>query len=60
LNDTNADTWDSNYPVFGKVIVGVDVVDAIGQVPINPINPQYPNDGKSVQDVTLTKAELVT
>jgi peptidylprolyl isomerase len=60
LNDTNAATLDSNYSVFGKVIVGMDVVDAIGQVPINPTNPQYPNDGKPVQDVTLTKAELVT
>ena len=60
LNDTNAATLDSNYSVFGKVIAGMDVVDAIGQVPINPTNPQYPNDGKPVQDVTLTKAELVT
>lgn len=60
LNDTNAAILDSNYSVFGKVIVGMDVVDAIGQVPINPTNPQYPNDGKPVQDVTLTKAELVT
>jgi cyclophilin family peptidyl-prolyl cis-trans isomerase len=51
---------DSNYSVFGKVRAGMEVVDAIGQVPINPTNPQYPNDGKPVQDVILTKAELVT
>jgi cyclophilin family peptidyl-prolyl cis-trans isomerase len=46
LNDTNAATLNSNYSVFGKVIAGMDVVDAIGQVSKNPTNLQYPNYGK--------------
>jgi cyclophilin family peptidyl-prolyl cis-trans isomerase len=49
---------DSNYSVFGQVVQGMDVVDAIGQVPITPTNPQYPNDGKPVQDVTVQTARL--
>jgi peptidylprolyl isomerase len=49
---------DTNYSVFGQVVQGMDVVDAIGQVPINPTNPQYPNDGKPVQDVTVQTARL--
>ena len=57
LNDTNT-FLDSNYSVFGEVIAGMDVVDAIGQVPINPYNPLYPNDGKPKQNVTLLTAQL--
>jgi len=62
LNDTNAATLDSNpgYSVFGKVIAGmVNVVDAIGRVPIVPTDPQNPNDGKPVQDVLLIRAEII-
>jgi peptidylprolyl isomerase len=59
LNDTNAATLDSNYSVFGMVVSGMDVVDAISQVPITPTNPQYPNDGKPVQDVTLISAQFI-
>jgi peptidylprolyl isomerase len=54
LNDTNAASLDSNYSVFGEVIAGMDVVDAISQVPINP-----PNDGKPLQDVTLIEAQFI-
>lgn len=57
LNDTNAAKLDSNYSVFGRVTAGMDVVDAISQVPINPGLSE--NDGKPVQDVTLTKAEII-
>jgi cyclophilin family peptidyl-prolyl cis-trans isomerase len=57
LNDTNAANLDSNYSVFGRVTAGMDVVDAISQVPINPGLSE--NDGKPVQDVTLTKAEII-
>jgi cyclophilin family peptidyl-prolyl cis-trans isomerase len=57
LNDTNT-FLDSNYSVFGEVIAGMDVVDAIGQVPINPTNPLYPNDGKPKQNVTVMTAQL--
>jgi cyclophilin family peptidyl-prolyl cis-trans isomerase len=51
LNDTNSETLDSNYSVFGTVIAGMDVVDAIGQVATDSNN-------KPLQDVTITKAEF--
>jgi peptidylprolyl isomerase len=54
LNDTNAASLDNNYSVFGEVTTGMDVVDAISQVPISP-----PKDGKPLQDVTLIKAQFI-
>lgn len=55
LNDTNAATLDSNYSVFGRVISGMDVVDAFSHVPIYPAN-----DGKPLTDVTLIVAQLIS
>jgi cyclophilin family peptidyl-prolyl cis-trans isomerase len=55
LNDTNAASLDSNYSVFGRVVGGMDVVDAISRVPIYP-----PNDGKPLQDVTLISAKVIS
>ena len=43
---------DSNYSVFGNVIAGMDVVDAISQVPTDNEKPK--------QDVTITKALILT
>jgi len=43
---------DTNYSVFGKVVVGMDVVDAIGNVPTDT------ND-KPLQNVTIIRAELI-
>jgi peptidylprolyl isomerase len=43
---------DSNYSVFGKVVAGMNVVDAISNVPTDT------ND-KPLQDVTIIMAELV-
>ena len=43
---------DSNYSVFGKVVSGMDVVDAIGNVSTDA------ND-RPLQDVTLIRAELI-
>jgi peptidylprolyl isomerase len=43
---------DSNYSIFGKVITGIDVVDAIGHKPTDT------ND-KPLQDVTVIRAELI-
>jgi len=43
---------DSNYSVFGKIVAGIDVVDAIGNKPTDT------ND-KPLQDVTVIRAELI-
>lgn len=56
LNDSNAAKLNSSYSVFGMVTAGMDVVDAISQVPITP--GLSATDGKPVQDVTLIKAEI--
>lgn len=42
---------DGVHPVFGRVIAGMDVVDAISQVPVNNEKPEEP--------VVLVKAVLV-
>jgi len=44
---------DSNYSVFGGVIDGMGVVDAIGKVSTD-------NNDKPLQDVRMTKAELIS
>ena len=44
---------DSNYSVFGGVVAGMDVVDAIGDVSTDA------ND-RPLQDVTLIRADLIT
>jgi len=43
---------DRNYSVFGKVIAGMDVVDAIGNKPAD-------SNDKPLQDVTVSRAELI-
>ncbi len=45
-----------NYTIFGKVISGQDVVDKIGQAPINP--QMGPTDGTPVTKITITKATV--
>jgi len=42
---------DSNYSVFGRVIAGMDVVDAIGKVSTD-------SNDKPLEDLTLIKAEF--
>jgi peptidylprolyl isomerase len=58
LNDTNAASLDSNYSVFGMVISGMDVVDAIGRVPINPTNSA--TDGTPITPVTIISAQFIS
>ena len=50
-NSGDPENLDDNYSVFGRVIAGMDVVDAIGNV-------QTENE-KPLTDVTITKAEFV-
>ena len=52
INLVNNNRLDSLHPVFGRVIAGMEVVDAIGKVPTGEEN-------KPLQDVTISKAELV-
>ena len=58
LNDSNAASLDSNYSVFGKVIAGMDVVDAISQVPFTPVLSS--TDGTPLQPVTMTKVMFIS
>jgi cyclophilin family peptidyl-prolyl cis-trans isomerase len=46
-----------NYTIFGKVIKGMDVVEKIGQVEIEPI--MGPNDGRPKVDVVIKKIRIV-
>ena len=52
LNDRNSASLDANYTVFGRVIAGMDVVDAIGLVQTN-------TNQRPTQEIRLIKAELV-
>jgi peptidylprolyl isomerase len=47
-------TFDTNYPVFGNVIDGMDVVDVIGKVPTSG----SPTD-RPLQNITIIRAELI-
>jgi peptidylprolyl isomerase len=48
----NSDTLDSNYSVFGTVVAGMDVVDAIGALPTDA-------NEKPLQQVTIIKAQFI-
>jgi peptidylprolyl isomerase len=52
-NSNRYASFDSTYSVFGKVIEGMDVVDAISRLATDE------ND-RPLQDVTLVKAELLS
>lgn len=46
--------FDTKYPVFGNVVEGMEVVDAIGKVPTSGA----PND-RPLQNVTIIRAEVI-
>jgi peptidylprolyl isomerase len=52
INVKDNNSLDSGYTVFGTVISGMDVVDAISNVPVNGEQP--------VTDVVLIKAEIIS
>ena len=51
INVVDNNYLDSEHPVFGRVIEGMDVVDAISIVPVN--NENFP-----IEDVIIIKAEI--
>jgi peptidylprolyl isomerase len=52
INLVDNDYLDSEHPVFGMVIEGIDVVDQIGKVPTD-------ENGRPLEDVRIIKAEFV-
>jgi cyclophilin family peptidyl-prolyl cis-trans isomerase len=54
LNDNT--TLPKNYTIFGKVIKGQEVVDAIGNVEIIPV--MGPSDGRPKPDVVIKKVTI--
>jgi peptidylprolyl isomerase len=55
--DAAGTKFDSAYTVFGTVIQGMDVVDAISKVAVGP--NQFNETSKPLTDVTLIKAEIL-
>lgn len=47
-------TFDTKYPVFGSVVEGMEVVDAIGKVPTSG-----PPTNRPLQNVTIIRAEVI-
>lgn len=47
-----SNTFNNNYPVFGNVVEGMDVVDAIGKTKTGP-------GDRPIQKVTIIKAEII-
>jgi peptidylprolyl isomerase len=54
INLVNNNYLDTKHPVFGTVIEGMDVVDAIGKVPTSG-----GNEGRPLQNVTIIRAVMI-
>jgi peptidylprolyl isomerase len=53
--DFNKPPLSSKHPVFGKVVVGMDVVDAIGQVEVNPAS-SLPLEAVVIEKATIRRS----
>jgi len=51
--EKGADFLDGQYAVFGQVFEGLEVIDAIAEIPTDP------NDDKPLEDVIIEKVEIV-
>ena len=58
-NGANNPGFDSTYTVFGTVISGQNVVDAIANAPVTT-NPQTGENSQPVNPVTLIKASIIS
>jgi len=58
-NGANSPGFDSTYTVFGTVISGQSVVDAIANAPVTT-NQQTGENSQPVNPVTLIKASIIT
>lgn len=47
--------WDGNYTVFGHVVAGLDVVEAIASVPVDAGNNDRPLDDQVLERVTIRR-----
>ena len=56
-NGNRTTTFDSTYSVFGDILDGMDVVDAISRVVV--VENQYSEVSEPAEDVILIKAEFV-
>lgn len=54
VDNSGRPSFHTNYPVFGNVVSGMNVVDAIGKVPTSG----SPND-RPLQNVTIIRADLI-
>jgi len=54
INTRNNRGLDGSYTVFGRVISGLDVVDAISNVPISSQYPEQPNNPAQAMLISIT------